>query len=57
MFVLYWIFTNGHKYQKEFESTKEAEAYAHLCDMFRSPVIDRVWIESADAAVWLREKN
>lgn len=55
--TLHWIFSNGHKWHKQFEAAEAAEAYAHACGLITGPHVDRVWIDTGAADIWLREKT
>ena len=55
--TLHWIFTNGHRWHKVFDTAEAAEAYAHACGLIVGPHVDRVYIETNTADIWLREKN
>ena len=56
MITLNWIFTNGHKWHKAFESVQMAENYVYLCGMITNFSIDRVWIETESGEEWIKEK-
>jgi len=55
--ILHWIFTNGHRWHKRFNTAEAAEAAAHDMGLIVAPSIDRVWIETGAGDIWLREKN
>jgi len=58
MTTLHWIFTNGHRWHKVFDTAEAAEAYAHACGLIVGPHVDRVYIETNTAGeIWLREKK
>ena len=57
MYRLNWLFCNGSHWFQVFETEKDAVDYASHCDLLRAHSVDRVWIASNDAEIWLREKN
>jgi hypothetical protein len=57
MIVLHWIFTNGHRWHKQFDTVDAAKAAAHAMGLIVAPSVDRVFIETETAEIWLREKN
>lgn len=57
MITLYWIFSNGHKWHKTFSDIETAEKHAEICGFFSNPYIDRAWIETETAEIWLKEKH
>lgn len=56
MIVLNWIFTNGHRWHKKFETTEAAEAYAHQCGLITGLHVERVWINTTETEIWIKEK-
>lgn len=56
MIVLHWIFTNGHRWHKEFETVEKAETAAETMGLFAAPSIERAWIETPNNEIWLKEK-
>lgn len=57
MVILHWIFCNGHEWSNEFTSEQTAMDYVNLCDMVRSPWIDRVYIETTEGKdILIKEK-
>jgi hypothetical protein len=58
MSTLHWVFSNGHKWHKDFGTMQEAEDYAHTMGLFADPRIVRAWIDvdSGKGTVWLKEK-
>lgn len=57
MIVLHWIFINGHRWHKQFNTIDAATNYAHACGLIVGPHVDRVWLETGEHDIWLREKN
>ena len=57
MYKLNWLFCNGSHWFQVFETEKDAIDYTHHCDLLRAHNVDKVWITSNDAEIWLREKN
>lgn len=56
MIQLHWIFTNGHKWHKEFYSETEALNHVYTCGFLLNPFIDRVFLVSNDGETWIKEK-
>ncbi len=56
MIQLNWIFTNGHKWHKEFCSESEALNYVYICGFLSNLFIDRVFLVSNDGETWIKEK-
>lgn len=55
--LLQWVFTNGHTWEKTFDTEQAAEEYTHLCDMYRNPAVDKVWYTVDNTDTWLKEKT
>ena len=56
MIQLHWIFTNGHKWHKEFCSENEALNHVYICGFLLNPFIDRVFLVSNNGETWIKEK-
>ena len=56
MIELHWIFINGHKWFKKFESENDALNYVYICGFLSNPFIDRVFLVSNDGETWIKEK-
>jgi hypothetical protein len=57
MYTLYWIFTNDHKWQKQFETENKALDFMYQCGFLLNNCIDRVWLETDNDTLWLKEKS
>jgi hypothetical protein len=57
MHTIHWVFTNDHKWHKEFDSESKALDFMYQCGFLLNQSIDRVWIESDNATLWLKEKS
>jgi hypothetical protein len=57
MVTLHWIFTNGHRWHKQFDNVEAAENGAYLMGLISAPSIDRSWIETDNGDIWLKEKH
>ena len=57
MATLHWVFTNGHKWHKQFDNVALAETYAHQCGVFADPNVARAWIDTDTEQIWLKEKH
>jgi len=56
MITLHWIFKNNHAWELTFENVTDAENHAELCGMYKNGAVDRVWIDTPTAQIWLKEK-
>ena len=56
MITLHWIFTNGHAWFKTCDSVEHAENHAELCGLHKNRAVDRVYIETENCDIWLKEK-
>jgi hypothetical protein len=56
MAVLYWIFSNDHRWQKPFDTVEAAQRHAEICGFFSNPCINRAWIETESESICLKEK-
>jgi hypothetical protein len=56
MTTLHWIFTNGHRWYKQFDTVEAAQAGAHQLGLYEAPSVDRAWIETDSEDIWLKEK-
>ena len=56
MIVLNWCFDNGHMWTKDFNSVDNAINYVEVCGMYSHRGIDKVWIDTDNEQVWLKEK-
>lgn len=57
MVTLHWVFTNGHRWFKNFDTVESAENGAYSLGLFSAPSIDRAWIEAENGEIWLKEKH
>lgn len=57
MIVLYWNFTNGHSWNKLFDSVESAENAAYEMQLFMSPSVESAWIETDETTIYLKEKH
>lgn len=57
MVTLHWIFTNKHAWFKTFETVELAEQHVELCGLYTNWAVDRVYIETVDGELWLKEKQ
>jgi hypothetical protein len=57
MVELHWIFTNGHAWFKTCDNVEHAEYHAELCGLYKNHNVDRVFIETENGQIWLKEKQ
>jgi hypothetical protein len=57
IFVLNWVFCNGHAWAKPFETVEHAEQHAYQLGLFQSPTVERAWIDGPNGQTWLKEKT
>jgi hypothetical protein len=57
MITLNWIFDNNHAWAKNFDSVDNAINYVEFCGMYSHYAIDRVWIDTNNEQIWLKEKS
>jgi hypothetical protein len=43
MFVLHWIFRNGHRWEKDFVSSDEMMQFINTCALVAHPDVDTVF--------------
>jgi len=56
MIILNWIFNNEHAWAKNFDSVNDAINYVEHCGMYSHYGINRVWIDTNNEQIWLKEK-
>lgn len=56
MVELHWIFTNGHAWFKTCDNVEHAEQHAELCGLYKNGAVERVFIQTDDGEIWLKEK-
>ena len=56
MIILNWIFDNNHAWAKNFDSVDNAIKYVEFCGMYSHYAINKVWIDTNNEQIWLKEK-
>ena len=56
MLTLNWIFNNNNVWSKTFDNVENAIKYVEICGMYSHYAIDKVWIDTDNEKIWLKEK-
>jgi hypothetical protein len=56
MTILNWVFNNEHAWSKNFNSVEDAVNYVEHCGMYSHYGINKVWIDTNNEQIWLKEK-
>jgi len=48
MYILNWVFTNGHQWSKEFTTENDALDFMNKCGFLLNYSIDKVWISTSN---------
>ena len=56
MITLNWIFTNGLRMSRQFDTMAGAEDYIYDNHLIGSGTVDRVWVDAPYETFWIKEK-